>query len=211
MTTTTTTEVEFRVWIGCLSCYNGGDLVGQWYPAIEAGDVTTEALHEEEANRRGHANVGQDYSHHEELWCFDIEAPISAWAREMSPMEAAKLAGDFEEATDALSNCPAEAYLQWLGNRGEEPSWDTAYDAEDRYRGNPESFRDYADELADEMLGVPATPCPGSVWDMAMREAGERIEFAVRYFDYAAHARDMEHYYTVLDAEQGVYVFDASY
>ena len=35
---------EPRVWIGCLACYNSGQLVGHWYPATEAGDVDLDSI-----------------------------------------------------------------------------------------------------------------------------------------------------------------------
>jgi hypothetical protein len=43
MSTTTTTEPA--VWIGCLACYNAGRLVGAWFPADGAGDITTQQVH----------------------------------------------------------------------------------------------------------------------------------------------------------------------
>lgn len=57
---TTQTTVRPSVWIGCLSCYNAGSLVGNWYPAEEAGDITPEDIHDCETS-------------HEELWIFDHE------------------------------------------------------------------------------------------------------------------------------------------
>ena len=39
--TTPTTDTTPRAWIGCLACYNEGRLVGDWYDAINAAEVTT--------------------------------------------------------------------------------------------------------------------------------------------------------------------------
>ena len=65
----------------------------------------------------------------------------------------------------------------------------TIDDARDHLIGRYESFREYADEVADEMLHGVA-------------------EFAQRYFDYAAFARDLEYDYTVADCEDGdVFIF----
>lgn len=195
-----TDEIEFRVWIGCLACYNNGGLVGQWYDASEAGDVTVGQVHELTAEPPS--------GWHEELWCFDIEAPHPSLAREMSPMEAHKIYEQIEEAREALSNCPWQAFVAYAGNQHADLDWDMASEAEDHYRGEFDSFRDYADEYADEWLGVPSTPCDGRVWDDAMRELGDRMEFAVRHFDYAGHARDFQMGHTVFDAPGGgVYVF----
>lgn len=204
-------EIEFRVWVGCLACYNDGGLVGQWYDAADAAEVTPQQLHMAQGIGMTDNSyvIGQElYGPHEELWCFDIEAPHESLAREMSPMEATRLFEQIEAAKDALYNCPWQAFVAFAANVGEELTEDTASDAEDRYRGEFDTFRDYADEWADEMLGVPSTPCDGRVWDDAMRELGGVLEFAIRHFDYNSHARDMEQSFTVLDAPGGgVYVF----
>ncbi len=57
--------------------------------------------------------------------------------------------------------------------------------------GKFNSFRDYADELADEMIGAR-----GSVDDML-----------TRYFDYEAFARDLKYDYTVQEYEGSTYIF----
>lgn len=74
MSVLTITTVNPRVWIGCLACYNAGSLVGKWYDAENAGEVTPGDLH-------GHP------SSHEELWVFDLEGFPRA-AGEMSPLTA---------------------------------------------------------------------------------------------------------------------------
>ena len=66
-----------RAWVGCLQCYNSGDLVGEWFDASEAADVTLDVLHLEHPLQEGC----------EELWCFDVDGiPVN---EEMSPLEAA--------------------------------------------------------------------------------------------------------------------------
>ena len=45
-TTETTPTMPLRVWPGCLSCYNAGQLVGAWIDAADAGELTIERLHE---------------------------------------------------------------------------------------------------------------------------------------------------------------------
>ena len=34
-----------RVWIGCLHCYNSGGLVGEWFDAVDAEEVTLTHVH----------------------------------------------------------------------------------------------------------------------------------------------------------------------
>lgn len=42
-----------KAWVGCLSCYNNGDLVGEWFEAAEAADVTLDVLHLEHPLQEG--------------------------------------------------------------------------------------------------------------------------------------------------------------
>lgn len=57
------------VWIGCLSHFNAGALVGDWFDAIDDLEVTVADVH------RG---SGRDGSHCEGLWVFDHEGiPVS--------------------------------------------------------------------------------------------------------------------------------------
>ena len=71
--TTPTTDTTPRAWIGCLACYNEGRLVGDWYDAINADEVTTYDLH------GAHSRADS----HDELWVMDHEnIPVSG---EMSP------------------------------------------------------------------------------------------------------------------------------
>ena len=62
---------ERRVWVGCLACYNAGDLTGEWREPYLAPDWA--------CGRPGH----------EETWIFDHEG--FGPAGEMSPAEAAAL------------------------------------------------------------------------------------------------------------------------
>lgn len=72
-----TTETKApSVWIGCLECYNAGRLVGDWYPAIEARDVTTDQIH----GKKARPNT------HEELWVFDCKDMLVD--EEMCPSDA---------------------------------------------------------------------------------------------------------------------------
>ena len=101
-----------RVWIGCLQCYNEGNLVGDWHNATDADEITTSQLH-------GRAI---DPGTHEELWCLDHEnLPITA---ECSPRDAAELARTLEDVPErerpALSmpgSCPATTSKTGTGCR----------------------------------------------------------------------------------------------
>lgn len=134
-----------NVWIGCLACYNAGALIGDWFPANEAGEVTVEQVHE------GHHGTWR-LDTHEELWCFDTEnMPVRG---EMSPMEAQRIA----ELCDAIEddNLPVKAVVEWTLHTGESFSqmeWDapTRSEFSDAYQGEYDSEEAYVEErLTDE-------------------------------------------------------------
>ena len=93
-----------KAWVGCLNCYNNASLVGEWFDATEAADVTLTVLHLEHPQHEGC----------EELWVFDVDGiPVS---EEMSPLEAANwgnLLNSVERARgerqiQRRSRCPQE-------------------------------------------------------------------------------------------------------
>lgn len=184
MNTTTITATTPRVWIGCLACYADGRLVGEWFAAEDADTVTADELH-------GSSNVetDQDDSPHEELWCFDHEhLPITG---ECSPTEAAEWGNLLADVHD----WQRDALLAWVRSgdytaigRGDLPSLP---DFDDRYAGHWDSFRDYAESLADDIGLLTEVP-----------------ETLAAYFDWAAWTRDLAYDYTTTPAaDGGVYVF----
>ena len=67
-----------RVWICCLAYCNERRVVGDWFHAVGAVEVTTYDIY------GAHSRADS----HDELWCFDHECiPVSG---ELSPMEAVK-------------------------------------------------------------------------------------------------------------------------
>ncbi|WP_246360083.1 antirestriction protein ArdA [Nocardioides massiliensis] len=206
-------QMERRVWIGCLACYNDGRLVGDWFPAIEAGEVTTEQLHTGDIRVDAAGNVingdGWD-SPHEELWVMDHEGlPIKG---ECSPATAQAIAETCEAIeADGYSVDAVRAWCEYVGE--DFPAeWDkpTRESFEDAYAGSWASFREYADECAGEMLDAETA-------DYRHRSlTGEQAKlWSHCYFDYEAYARDLAHdHFTerwTVDTpdryETGVYVF----
>ena len=130
-----------RVWIGCLACYNEGQLTGHWYDAVDAADVLPSDLH----------GVPTD---HEEMWVMDTEnLPISG---ETDPRTAAKW-GAIVEAVDPQWR---GAFLAWIDEEG----YDDPDDVPDRagfyelLLGEWPSFDEFAEEIVRDtgMLdGVP--------------------------------------------------------
>lgn len=162
---------NMRVWIGCLACYNNGDLTGKWYAATDAADITTERLHEDvgvfspsddadmpDAFRwvpPGKAPTvifDADYGTHEELWVMDHDGFGGLLVGECSPMEAAQIA---ELVTDAdLSDTELEALSHFRANYGSEITEELIDEFRDKYCGFWDSEQDYAQNLADDLGAV---------------------------------------------------------
>lgn len=154
------THIDYtpRVWIGCLACYNAGNLVGSWHDAVDAAEVTT-------------ADVHGRPSSHEELWCFDIEnLPLQ---REMSPSEAA----EWGEALTSVSEHLQPALHAWISSgdytaegTGDLPSIDAF---QELYAGHWDDFRDYAEQYAKDtglLTGVAAEIARYFDWNSWARE-----------------------------------------
>lgn len=171
-------EATPYVWIGCFACYNSGRLVGDWYDAINADEITTSQLHGRTITPGAH----------EELWCFDHEnLPFTG---ECSPSEAAELA----RVIDEVPEHERQAFLAWVLSDDYVEDGDglpSTSDFEERFAGEWGSFREYAGQFADDIGLLADVP-----------------EEIARYFDWDSWSRDLEFDYSVEDApEGGVSVF----
>jgi antirestriction protein len=173
------TEVP-RVWIGCLAHYNAGFLVGQWFDAEGADQVTLADVH---------AGSSLGFTGCEELWCFDHEnMPVSG---ELSPPEAAQWGRRLAEVEPHLRG----ALRAWVQSgcyvaegRGDLP---VVAEFEDRFCGQWPSFGEYAEQLAEDVGLMQDWP-----------------ETAVSYFNWPAWTRDLAFDHVVCDApDGGVFVF----
>lgn len=130
--------VRPRVWVGCLSCYNAGELVGSWVDAEDALSVTADRLH------------GSGFSGPcEELWCFDVEG-LPAGVGEIDPDEAASWGEMFE----ALGDAQWPALVAWAESESFVMCSDglpSLPDFEERYRGCWPSFSEFLAEEVDAM------------------------------------------------------------
>ena len=172
-----------RVWIGSLRMYNEGRLVGDWFDALGAAEVSAADVF----RGSGYRPDGD-----EELWCFDVEdMPVQ---REMSPSEAAEWGRVVDECDEHLR----PALYAWVasGDYTAEGTGDVPVlsDFQDRYCGHWDSFEEYAADLVDStgmLQGVP--------------------EDVARHFDWAGHARELAYDYSVASASErfghGVFVF----
>lgn len=173
------TEGAPAVWLGCLACYNGGDLVGAWMSPDEAADMTPAELH------RIAAATASDVATHEELWVMDAElVPIPG---EFGPLECRAIADAFEEV--GVDDWPAFLAYAATGVSGEPvPAVD---DFREAYAGEWDSREEFAQELAEELGAVPA-----------------EFSWPASYIDWAAATRDLFMDYMSEPAEGGrIYVF----
>ena len=174
--TSSATDTTPRAWVGCLACYNDGRLVGDWFDAVAADEVTTYDIH-------GRA------SSHDELWVFDHEnIPVRG---ELDPLTAAAWGRCLTEVNEHLR----PALCAWVesGDYIAEGNTDlpSVSDFEERYCGAWDSFREYAENLADDIGLLADVP-----------------EEIARYFDWSAWSRDLAFdYSTYDDPEGGVFVF----
>jgi len=146
-----TMTITPRVWIGCLACYNAGELVGHWYDAVAAEDVLPADLH------------GVPTAH-EELWVMDLEnMPVD---REMDP----RTASAWGRAMEAIDPQWRAAWMAWIEDQWiREP--DQAPDQQEfneLFVGQYPSFREYAEIFArdtDFLYGVPDEVTRYFDWD----------------------------------------------
>lgn len=179
------TDQTPRVWIGCLAHYNAGFLVGHWFDAASADQVTLADVH---------AGSGLGLGGSEELWCFDHEhLPVSG---ELSPYQAARWARRLAQVDEHLQ----PALRAWIESGAHTTDADSDLPDvaafEERYCGRWDSFEDYAQQLAEDVGLMEGWP-----------------ELAVSYFDWRGWTRDLRFDHTVCDVdtstgdEPGVYVF----
>lgn len=122
-------DYEYRVWVGCLACYNGGALVGDWFDAAEA-PTSEDAFNEAVPSHRAH--LARDVNPHEEFWVMDHEnSPVDG---EYSPNAAVQYA----EWLEGLEDDQRPAFDAWLKHTGHGFDDDAVSDFESAYLGSYE-------------------------------------------------------------------------
>jgi antirestriction protein len=131
----TTTDETMRVWVGCLSCYNDGRLIGAWVDATEAAEF-----------------VPCDRPGCEEWWVFDTDGlPTDG---ECSPVYAAALASLISE----VEEWQRPALVAWIGENRYSVDSDglpLLDDFNEAYCGEWESRSEYAEDLAEQCGYLP--------------------------------------------------------
>lgn len=141
----TQTSTAPRVWIGCLSCYNNGKLVGDWVDVTKADTVTIDDLH-------------GDTPHEgcEEMLCMDTDG-LPANSGEITVAEAAAWGVLYEHVGIGAW----DAFCAWIesGNYVKDADGLPSYSVfDDRYLGCWDSFSDFlADDLENLQADWPET------------------------------------------------------
>lgn len=169
-----------RIYVACLAAYNNGILHGRWIDASR----DTEAMQQEVRAVLASSPVPDA-----EEWAIHDTEGLPNTIGEFSGLEAvASFMGLVEDY-------PGIDLYDLIDIVQEVDGPDEARELlEDRLIGVYDSFRDYADEFADEQLAA----------------LGQEDTLAARYFDYEAFARDLRVDLNVIDLKSGrVAIFHA--
>jgi antirestriction protein len=157
MKTATAATDTPRAWVGCLGCYNNGDLVGEWINGTECADLVAAGL----TYRPNVAGLASEICRRcgaEEFWVMDHEGfPTAVLSGECSPVHFAELT----EAWEAVEF--PEMVAAYLENSGETVTAENLPElieqAEERYTGY-ETVLEYAESYLEDsglLAEVPET------------------------------------------------------
>jgi antirestriction protein len=175
MTTDTQTTTP-RVWVGCLGCYNSGNLNGVWVDGSEASEVVAVAGLATLENVGGYIAPRCKMCFGDEFWVFDHENFGGLISGECSPQEAQEKA----ELLESIEEDRREAFIEYAEHVGAEYADVRRF--EDAYMGQYDEAEDFARELLE------------STGDLS----GD--SFLSRYFDWEAYTRDLFFDYFMTDS-----------
>ena len=159
---TTNTNDTPRIYVASLSDYNNGILHGVW---IDVSGKDAEDIQGEIYTMLEASPSAARYGEQAEEWAIhDHEGFYGLLEENDSIGRAVELAGILEEHGEAYAK-----YLEYFGSH-----WGTVADFEERYLGEWDSEREYAENLVEDLgllAGVPDT--------------------LARYFDIDAYAHDL--------------------
>jgi hypothetical protein len=161
--------MELRVWVGCLACYNGGRLLGDWFDAEDAPQESDEWVTELRERftdaERFAAELRWIAEHvaegHEELWCFDNEGFAALGITgELSPVTAREVG----EALSGLDDDDAAAFGAWFAEAasytGPDAYGSAVADFREAYKGTYPHAWHYAFDLAGELYSAELKALP---------------------------------------------------
>ena len=152
------TTIGPKVWIGCLACYNAGDLIGQWVDATEAAEFVP-------------CTRSEFGAQHEEFWVMDHDGFVGFLKGECSPSEAQKIAERMAEIeSEGCDLAAVAAYVDNLSLDVGDLDLDQFMDA---YEGRFDSDKDFAQDWARGLGAVKEDdewPHTCIDWERAARE-----------------------------------------
>ena len=170
-----------RAWVGCLGCYNAGELVGKWLDKDEAEDLEAAGLSAD--SRCVQCNAG-------EFWVFDHDNIGNAG--EMNPAEFVEIARRIETINEHDNADALRVFIDFYSRERGDIN-DVISDFEDRYTGKYDNRTDWAEQHLEDSGMLNEVPP------------------ALRYYiDTDAFARDCSYNGDVDfvdDGISGVYVF----
>ena len=165
--------MAIKIYVASLEAYNNGKMVGDWvtptdYLSFEkfndAIQIATKNADEVAVHDYEGIDLDNEYPDFEDLYYF-CQALEDSW----------------------LDN---EAIIAYAENTGEELDNELIADAENSYVGTFNSFQEYAEDYADELIH-------------------STDDFLKSYFDYESFARDLEYDYMVCDvSDYNVAIFN---
>lgn len=169
-----------QIYAACLASYNAGRLYGAWITPSSDPEAIREDIAAMLAGSP--APDAEEYAIHD----YDGFPNMGEYP---SIDEVARMAALFEEFDHIDADDLRAIMDNWHGDVTE-----TADNLRDNFAGIFDTFREYADDAADEMLAAHGI---------------KDDSIAARYFDYDAWARDLALEMTVIDCPSGVAVFHA--
>lgn len=171
-----------KIYVACLAAYNAGRLHGEWIDATSDAAEMGEAIAAMLA--KSPVPGAEEYAIHD----YDGFPDMGEFPGLDAIAETAGLVDFVERVTDQVVSPAAFKAIadNWHGDARD------IRDAFGRWVGLFDTWRDYADEIADLYIG---------------ETSGAAAEYVAQYFDYEYHAADLAHYYTVVETPDGVAVF----
>jgi len=163
-----------KIYVACLAAYNNGILHGEWIKASSDVDKLQEGV--DKVLQSSPAPDAEEYAIHD----YDDFPNLGEYPGLKRIAEVTELIDESDYDVDTV-----KAVIGYADDI------ESAQKMLDDNHGVWISFQEYADDLADEMMGCHN--CKGGEW-------------LHNYFDYEKYARDIEQNYTVIDVPDGVFV-----
>ena len=175
---------DLGAWVGCLSCYNDGALVGEWIDATMADDAANDpewqaATHEHHGRT---AEFVRDRC--EEWWVMDHEGFGS-----LGECGTASIQASAKLLTELSDDDERAAFVAYCAATGAEFNADGLESHRDNYCGKWDSFKDYAQEMAGDYRPFGADSETARVLE----------SWPYNCIDWDQAARELEYDYTVVE------------